>query len=155
MNKEEQIKTLDSFTKKMFETITKKGNDYAGIDRLSNFKSRATFLGTTTEKILLGDILLKVTRLKELINNDKVPENESIQDTLLDLSCYSFLNYCVLEEKNKLPETDSNNISIYVNNENTKCSVCDSALVLGSRIYSYDICSYDCYLKSLNFNEHN
>lgn len=102
MNKEQQIKTLDSFTKKMFETITKKGNDYAGIDRLSNFKSRATFLDTTTEKILLGDILLKVTRLKELINNDKVPENESLQDTLLDLSCYSFLNYCVLEEKKQI-----------------------------------------------------
>lgn len=114
MDKEQQIKTLDSFTKKMFETITKKGNDYAGIDRLSNFKSRATFLDTTTEKILLGDILLKVTRLKELINNDKVPENESLQDTLLDLSCYSFLNYCVLEENNKLPKTNNKNIATYV-----------------------------------------
>lgn len=99
MNLEQQREAIQAFTKKMIETITKKGNDYAGVDRLSNFKSRATFLDTTTEKILLGDILLKVTRLKELINNDKVPENESLQDTLLDLSCYSFLCFCALEEK--------------------------------------------------------
>lgn len=50
MNLEQQREAIQAFTKKMIETITKKGNDYAGVDRLSNFKSRATFLDTTTEK---------------------------------------------------------------------------------------------------------
>jgi len=108
MNLDQQREAVQAFTKKMIETIEKKGNDYAGLDRLSNFKSRAVFLETTTEKILLNDIVHKVTRLKEIINSGKTPENETLQDTLLDLSCYSFLGYCVLGEKQELKENDIN-----------------------------------------------
>lgn len=151
MNLEQQREVVKDFTNKMIIEIEKKGNDYAGIDRLSNFKTRAVFLEIKPEQILLNDILHKVTRLKEIIANGKIPENETLQDTLLDLSCYSALAYCLLEENNELQKTDSKNIAEYVTNENARCSVCDVLLALGQSVHSHDICSYECYLQTLKF----
>jgi hypothetical protein len=39
MKKQDQIKAFNDFTTKQAEILLKKGDDYSGADRLSNFKT--------------------------------------------------------------------------------------------------------------------
>lgn len=99
MNLEQQREAIQAFTKKMIETVEKKGNDYANQDRLSNFKNVGNFFDDTPQRICFEEMVKKMYRLKELVLSDKIPNNESIQDSLIDLANYSFLLCCILDEK--------------------------------------------------------
>lgn len=91
--KKEQAKAL--------ETLRGKGNDYAGIkDALSNFKYSGEFAGVTPDQACRVLIGTKLARLKELLNNpNKEIKNESIKDTLLDLSNYLLLDIALRDEE--------------------------------------------------------
>ena len=43
--------------------------------------------------------ILKIARLTNLINNNKTPNNESIDDSFIDLIGYSKLAYCNYKDK--------------------------------------------------------
>ena len=97
MNQEEQIKHFEVITTQMKETLFKKGNDYSNADRLSNFKLAGAICGLKAEQNCLSLIATKVARLGVLLNSDKEPNNESVQDSVLDLANYSILLSMILK----------------------------------------------------------
>jgi hypothetical protein len=90
MTKDEQKKFFHDFTAKMEVIMLSKGDDYAGADRLSNFKVVGNICGLKAEQSCLALIATKVARLGQLLSG-KVPNNESIEDSLLDLANYTLL----------------------------------------------------------------
>ena len=99
MNLETQQKHFATITEQMKSIMFSKGNDYANKDRLSNFKLAGNISGLTPELNCLSLIATKVARLGVLLNNDKTPNNESIQDSLLDLANYTVLLTMLLKDK--------------------------------------------------------
>lgn len=107
MNLETQKVEFNKAIEKMEEIMFRKGNDYAGEDRLANFKRAGAIAGLNAELNCLSLIAAKVARLGVLLNSDKAPENESIEDSLLDLANYSLLLRMILAEKqNEKPISD-------------------------------------------------
>ena len=105
MTIKEQQEAFNQFVSLMENTIIKKGNDYANEDRLSNFKRAGEICGMSPEKQCLSLIATKVARLGVLINS-KIPNNESVEDSVLDLACYSTLLYMIINEKSKSERID-------------------------------------------------
>jgi len=97
----EQEIQFNQLTSKMKDTLLKKGNDYASSDRLSNFKFAGSITGISPEVQCLSLIATKVARLGILLNSNKEPNNESIQDSVLDLCNYSLLLSMILTDKEK------------------------------------------------------
>lgn len=91
MTKKEQIEVFDIFVSQMREILLSKGDDYANQDRLSNFKYAGQICGMRPELNCLNLIATKVARLGVLLNSEKAPNNESIQDSILDLANYAAL----------------------------------------------------------------
>lgn len=104
MNKKEQEEYLDKTFQKMKSVLVNKSSDYAGdnidTDKLKNFKVAGNICGISPELNCLSLIATKVARLGVLLNSDKSPVNESIQDSVLDLSNYALLLGMLLEDKN-------------------------------------------------------
>ena len=100
MNKKEQEEYLDKTFQKMKAVLLNKGEDYANTDRLSNFKLAGNICGISPELNCLSLIATKVARLGVLLNSNKSPNNESIEDSVLDLSNYALLLGMLLEDKN-------------------------------------------------------
>ncbi len=99
MTQEEQVKHFENMVDTMKGVMFKKGNDYANTDRLSNFKLAGGICGLKPEQNCLSLIATKVARLGVLLNLDKSPNNESINDSVLDLANYSILLSMLLSEK--------------------------------------------------------
>lgn len=96
----EQKAYFEKTTKKMSDIMLRKGNDYANEDRLSNFKLAGAIVGTGAEINCLNLIATKVARLGVLLNQqNKKPNNESIDDTLVDLANYSILLSMLIHER--------------------------------------------------------
>ena len=98
MNLETQQKHFEQFVEKQRKIFFKKGNDYSNSDRLSNFKLSGAIIGTTPELQCLSLIATKVARLGVLLNTNVV-NNESINDSVLDLANYAMLLDMILENK--------------------------------------------------------
>lgn len=102
MNRDTFIDTLNVFHDKMRDLLTKKGEDYAEVDDLlSNFKKVAAITESNPLDITVTTLGLKIVRLGNLLG--KTPNNESIEDTLLDLANYAFLAYAILKESTTDP----------------------------------------------------
>ena len=99
MTLETQQKHFAEITEQMKSIMFAKGNDYANKDRLSNFKLAGNISGLTPELNCLSLIATKVARLGVLLNSDKTPNNESINDSLLDLANYTVLLTMLLKDK--------------------------------------------------------
>ena len=99
MNLENQIKQFAEITEQMKTIMFAKGNDYANDDRLSNFKLAGNISGLSPELNCLSLIATKVARLGVLLINDKTPNNESVNDSLLDLANYTVLLTMLLKDK--------------------------------------------------------
>lgn len=91
MTQEQQVQHFENMVDTMKVVLFKKGNDYANTDRLSNFKLAGSICGLKAEQNCLSLIATKVARLGVLLNSDKSPNNESIEDSILDLTNYSVL----------------------------------------------------------------
>lgn len=90
---------MDTFTGRMKEICLKKGDDYANDDRLSNFKKVGAMVNQGAQMPILVLMATKVARLSELLTGNKVPNNESIEDSFLDLANYAALGYMLHKEK--------------------------------------------------------
>ena len=98
MNKQQQVDAFNELVSKAQEILLKKGDDYANADRLSNFKDAGKITGISTEQHCLALIATKVARLGNLYSG-KTPNNESIQDSILDLFNYAALLYMIQTEQ--------------------------------------------------------
>ena len=87
-------KHFHELLKTMGDIHNKKSHDYAQKDNpFSNFERAAELVkwfNNPIDQVFAGIIGIKLARLAEL-SNGKTPNNESIDDTRIDLS-----NYCVL-----------------------------------------------------------
>jgi hypothetical protein len=90
MNKQQQFEHFENVIEKCKKIMLSKGDDYAGQDRLSNFKDVGQVCGTSGKVACLHLIATKVARLSQLFTG-KIPNNESIEDSILDLINYSIL----------------------------------------------------------------
>ena len=105
MNKNEQLELIINLDKEALDIMISKGGDYANEDVLSNFKRVSSLakvlnldIGTPSGYALFMTIL-KIDRINNLINSNKVPNNESIEDSFKDGINYFKLAYlCYLEE---------------------------------------------------------
>ena len=75
----------------MERLVATKAHDYAKDENVfSNFEFAADVAGVSVEQEFAVMIATKVARLRELLGG-KVPNHESIDDTLLDLANYAAL----------------------------------------------------------------
>lgn len=92
---------LDDLFKMQRDILDKKGYDYAGEDVLSNFRLAGMIVnqGSIHPDAVncLNLIGTKVARLGQLLSSNKSAQNESIQDSIIDLCNYSALLYLILK----------------------------------------------------------
>lgn len=95
---------------KMVETNRSKKQDYAGDDHPNqNFYDSAYQLGLTAGHSVENLIATKQARLRILLprlwrNTKSKPNNESVEDTLLDRAVYSVIALTIYNEDGYLPE---------------------------------------------------
>ena len=98
MTQETQSKLLGEFYAEKKNILKLKGEDYANEDVLSNFKTAGANIGISAEQQCLSLIATKVARLGNLLSG-KTPNNESVSDSILDLSNYTDLLYCLVNKE--------------------------------------------------------
>ena len=107
MTPEEQLIVYNDLDSKILEVTKSKRHDYANEDILSNFKTVSA-----AAKSLRLDVhnptqyamfmtMLKIARLSNLLNSEKDPKNESIEDSFLDGINYLKLAYCCYLDSKK------------------------------------------------------
>lgn len=98
---DERTKILDDLFKIQRDILDKKGYDYAGEDVLSNFRLAGMIVNQGSKHPdavnCLNLIGTKVARLGQLLSSNKSAQNESIQDSIIDLCNYSALLYLILK----------------------------------------------------------
>lgn len=83
---------FDALLAKMQATHDLKNADYAKAGNpYSNFEEAAAVAGTDADTVFRVMIGIKLARLNELLSSGKIPNNESIQDSRLDLAVYAAL----------------------------------------------------------------
>lgn len=96
----DQENFFETFTANMKSTMFRKGSDYSNTDRLSNFKYAGSICGLTPEQNCLSLIATKVARLGVLLDPKAgAPNNESINDSILDLANYAILLQMLREDR--------------------------------------------------------
>ena len=108
MTREVQLELVGNMDKKLVDILVSKGQDYANIDVLSNFKRLAAAskalgidIGTPTGYALFM-VLMKIDRISNLIAQDKKPNNESVEDSFGDGINYFKLAYLCFIEKDDI-----------------------------------------------------
>mgnify|MGYP003437870626 FL=1 len=99
MNISKQKILFNEFVEKQRSLLESKGHDYANEDVLSNFKKVGAVTGNGATGAVLNLITTKVVRLANLLEKGGTGKHESLEDTLVDLSNYSFLASCILNEQ--------------------------------------------------------
>lgn len=85
----------------------KKKADYADEDQFSNFKESAEYAGVTVEQAINVLIGTKIARLRNLRKPGKIPKNESIADTEIDLANYIIILHAWKLENSKILDNAS------------------------------------------------
>lgn len=76
----------------MVATHNRKSSDYAkSTNPYSNFEETAATAGCSVDTVFLVMIGVKLARLRELLSSGKTAQNESVQDSRLDLAVYTAL----------------------------------------------------------------
>lgn len=84
---------------RMLDMHIKKARDYASKDNpFTNFEDVAHTTGVPVDQVFRQFIAVKLARLKNLLKDGRNPQNESIEDSKLDLAVYSLL-YLSYSEK--------------------------------------------------------
>ncbi len=106
MTKEKQLETIKQLDERLINVLNAKGEDYASTeDRLGNFKRislAAKTLGVdvnTAHGYAMFMVLLKIDRINNLLNNNKTPNNEGVEDSFLDGINYLKLSYCCYKDQ--------------------------------------------------------
>jgi len=99
MNQTQQESHFNEIIGKMRSIMLSKGNDYANEDRLSNFKLAGSICGLAPEQNCLSLIATKVARLGVLLKSNKEANNESIEDSLVDMANYTLLLIMLLKDE--------------------------------------------------------
>ena len=100
MTTEQFLKRLEDLHISSIAIAKRKNADYAGAgDPFKNFKMCESIGITTTEKGILVRMTDKLQRIANLLDNEAQVKDESILDTLQDLSNYSLILRVYLESE--------------------------------------------------------
>lgn len=103
LSSENRDDMVEDFFKKQRELLKSKGSDYAGEDVLSNFRLAGMIVNQNTKHPdainCLNLIGTKVARLGQLLSSSSDVQNESIQDSVIDLANYTVLLSLILKLK--------------------------------------------------------
>lgn len=97
--RKEVAQLIERLTKKRLSLYHSKSADYATTDALSNFKRVSSIVGllridaSTPGGYARLMVVLKLDRWCNLLAEGKDPQNESVEDTILDLHNYIDLGY--------------------------------------------------------------
>lgn len=123
------MKSFEDTLTKMLEIHKAKNQDYADpINPFSNFDVSHYILSlfnNDRDKAFVWPIATKLARLATLLNSNRTPNNESIEDSLVDCANYFILWKCDLERRRK------NNSESYVLPQESCCSNCGVLLNTG------------------------
>lgn len=110
MTREKQELHFNNFVDTQKGILFKKSKDYAtDVDVLSNFKLAGSICQLTPEQNCLSLIATKVARLGVLLQG-KIPNNESIQDSVLDLANYAVLLDMIISESKEFIKNESGSV---------------------------------------------
>jgi hypothetical protein len=124
MTNKQMTHIFSEWVKKIESTLLSKGHDYSkDADRLVNFNTSAATVGINRNIGCLYMMEIKISRLANLLQAGKQPNNESLADNALDLCVYSFLNYCLLIENIKAADNETFLINV---EENLKYSAIEN-----------------------------
>lgn len=83
---------FEQLLKDMLALHEKKNHDYARPDNaFSNFEEAAAVAGCSVDTVFRVLVGIKLARLNELIASGKTAQNESVQDSRMDLTMYCAL----------------------------------------------------------------
>lgn len=87
----------------VMKTLQEKNKDYSSVNEFSNFVNSSGLAGITVEKAILIRMCDKVARIKNLLSNEAMVKNETIEDTMNDLIGYTIIlkawrNFCIVED---------------------------------------------------------
>lgn len=101
LSNELRDKMVDDMFEEQKKILTKKGTDYAGSDVLSNFRLAGMIVNQNSNHPdainCLNLIGTKVARLGQLLSSESTAQNESIQDSVIDLANYAVLLNLILK----------------------------------------------------------
>jgi len=90
MNTEVRKQLTSVFLDNVYDTLNKKGNDYASDENaFSNFTNTAVICQIPVEKVFVVMMTIKINRIVELVG--KPATNESMLDSVKDLAGYAAL----------------------------------------------------------------
>lgn len=94
------VQDTQALLNRCIELLKSKSNDYAeGGDAFLNFKTAAQIAGISPEQTLLTLLGMKLSRLTQLIGKGKKAQNESVEDTMLDVINYIILLRGMMKER--------------------------------------------------------
>lgn len=111
MNQKEFIQFIKDFYKKNLEIVEKKNQDYSGEDTFKAFKLTEVLGNTTVEQGLIVRIGDKLSRISTLLKQKRQVDDETIADTLSDLSNYAAILAAYMSQKPCKDGDDGDNIS--------------------------------------------
>lgn len=93
MNRKQFLKFAEDFYDRGLALMEKKSHDYSSDENpFQNFEIQSVIAGVSIEKTFLMSMGIKIARLRELTEPDKIAlVNESLEDTLLDFCNYASL----------------------------------------------------------------
>lgn len=107
MSNQELLEFFEKETTGMVELMKRKNADYAGgaKDPFANFKRVSAFDCVTTEQGFFTRMTDKLSRISSFIKNGKLQvQDESVKDTLRDLSVYCLLFMAYLDSEKQIKE---------------------------------------------------
>ncbi len=77
--------------------VAVKSSDYArgSVDAFVNFRETGEIMGVDPKRVALTQAAIKMSRIVHLEDGEGEPNNESLQDSYLDLACYAVLAYAM------------------------------------------------------------
>lgn len=90
---------FDTVLDEIRELNRRKRGDYASdADPWSNFREAGEHAGLPAGKIVEALIGVKNARLRNLVDSERSPNNESVEDTLVDRAVYSIIAVAMYRE---------------------------------------------------------
>ncbi len=84
----------------------RKSQDYTGDgDPFDSFTVSAAVMGTTPEKYIIGLISMKLVRIRSVLEQGRA-NNESLEDSCLDISNYALILDALIASKKKKDDTN-------------------------------------------------
>lgn len=108
MKQKELTNLIEQNYKYCLRLIGYKNDDYADKDyAFSNFESASLQANIPTEKVIISQIGIKISRIRNLIEKEGVVLNESIDDSLYDMINYTALLLAYLQTKREKKKDNS------------------------------------------------